>query len=152
MTWWNSCSGLHNTDRLYVSALLFDRRWALPIQSNVSRFLRHASKEDDFFLSSKLGKLTVLERPAWNTHTPRVDSLFLLSITYIPSDEIDSATPELRSGWWGAISTTRKRKKKKKNTRSDKMHGGQGSIWLPVRRFGTLGRGVWCLRVYFGER
>lgn len=151
MTWWNSCSGLHNTDRLYVSALLFDRRWALPIQSNVSRFLRHASKEDDFFLSSKLGKLTVLERPAWNTHTPRVDSLFLLSITYIPSDEIDSATPELRSGWWGAISTTRKRKKKK-NTRSDKMHGGQGSIWLPVRHFGTLGRGVWCLRVYFGER
>ncbi len=90
--------------------VIFDRRWALPIQPNVSCFRWHASKRKIPL------KQTWEVNHLVKTRLKRPHALFSfalpLSIKHIPSNVSSSATPGLRSGWRRAITIPRK-----KNTR-----------------------------------
>lgn len=71
--------------------------------------------------------------PASNAHNALSYWLWYLSMNYAPGDV---SAPGLRSGWRRGATTTAATTNhhQEKNTRSDKMPGQQGSIWLSLRQ------------------
>lgn len=117
-----------------VDVLVFDRRWALPVQPNVSRSRRHASERKGPSQANLESKLTGKSPPIMPTISVLIG---LISINQFYSkrrqQQRHTGAEEL------VTKSNHHHHQQEKNTRSDKMHGLKRPIWLSVRRFSILG-------------